>query len=112
MKTNETMKRALVQEAEQEILNLLEQMQGLEEGNFKELEQQVLSSSLAIGKRMLEQILTQAEEEQGQPARKQGACGHRQRLVGHRPKQVLTMLGSITDQTRLLSVLVPEGENR
>lgn len=108
MKTNETMKRALVQEAEQEILNLLEQMQGLEEGNFKELEQQVLSSSLAIGKRMLEQILTQAEEEQGQPARKQGACGHRQRLVGHRPKQVLTMLGSMTIKRAYYQCLLPK----
>jgi len=95
MKTNESLKIALVQRAEEEIEKLVAQLQTLKEGDLKELEQVILRSSLSIGKGMIAQVLTHAQNEQKQPARRQGSCGHRQRLVANRSKQVLTMFGRI-----------------
>lgn len=95
METNETLKKALVQEAEKEVLKLMEQLQNVSEGDLKELEQTVMTACFSIGRNWLEQ----AVNHQGQaclPARRQGECGHRQRLVGERPKQLLTLMGKVT----------------
>lgn len=96
METNETLKIALVQRAEEEIEKLVERLQTLKEGDLRELEQVILRSSLSIGKGMIEQVLSHVQNEQKQPTRRQGSCGHRQRLVANRSKQVLTMFGRIT----------------
>src|SRR5512146_2363940 len=96
METSETLKAALIQATEQEILNLVNQLQSLPEGDLKALEQNVLTSSLAIGNRMLSQIVNHASQQMNTPARREGECGHRQRLVGKRPKQLLTLMGKVT----------------
>lgn len=96
METNESLKIALVQRAEEEIEKMVEQLQTLKEGDLKDLEQVILRSSLAIGKGMIEQVLTHVQTEHKQPTRRQGRCGHRQRLVANRCKHVLTMFGKIT----------------
>ena len=88
METNETVKRALLQAAEQEIQKLMDQLQSLPEGDLKTLEQNVLASSLAIGNNMLSKILNHAGQQMSTTARREGECGHRQRLVGKRPKQL------------------------
>jgi hypothetical protein len=96
METNESLKIALLQRAEEEIAKLIEQVQTLKEGDLKALEQVILRSSLSIGRGMREQVLTHNQNEQKQPTRRQGNCGHRQRFVANRSKQVLTMFGRIT----------------
>jgi hypothetical protein len=71
-------------------------MQELNVGDLKGVEHEVLASVFAIGRTILERII-QAQSETGEaPARCEGACGHEQRLVSQRPKQVLTLLGTIT----------------
>jgi hypothetical protein len=100
MKTDETLKAHLIQHAEEEIQKLVEQLQTLKEGDLKELEQTILSSSLSIGKGMFEQVLTYAQVEQQEPTRRQGNCGHRQRLVGKRKKEVLTLMGPVVVHRR------------
>lgn len=112
MKTNETLKVLLMQQAEAEIQKLIEQLQTMEEGDLKELEQTVLSSSLSIGKGMIEQVLTQAQVEEQEVSRRQGSCGHRQRLVGNRSKQVLTMFGKISIQRQYYQCILPADEKQ
>lgn len=110
MKTSESLKALLIQKAEEEIQKLVEQLQTVKEGDLQALEQSILSSSLLIGKGMLEQVLTHAHVEQKEPTRRQGNCKHRQRLVGNRPKQVLTLLGQITVQRQYYQCLLTPPE--
>ena len=87
METNEQLKLALVQEAEQEILKLIEQVETIPEGDLQTLEQSVLRGCLALGRTMLEQILNHTAHEAESPSRREGACGQKPRLVGRRAKQ-------------------------
>lgn len=96
MKTNEEIKRALLLQAEETIEGLLWQVQQIEEGNFQELEHQVLSAVVELGRKCLGELIEQSSEKRSEPARRVGACGHRQRLVSTRPRQLLTLLGPIT----------------
>ncbi len=86
METNESLKIALVQRAEEEIQKMVEQLQTLKEGDLKTLEHVILRSSLSIGRGMIEQVLTHTQNEQKQPTRRQGSCGHRQRFVANRSR--------------------------
>jgi hypothetical protein len=95
METNETLKRALVQEAETAVFKILEQLHSLPQGDFKTLEHTVMSACLAIGQHWLEEVLNHPQPENRPQARRQGECGHQQRLVGERPKQVLTLMGKV-----------------
>lgn len=110
METNETLKVALIQAAEQEIVKLADQLQSLSEGDLKALEQSVLASSLAIGNRMLSEIVNYAGQQMDAPARREGECGHRQRLVGTRPKQLLTLVGKVTVYRAYYQCRISEGE--
>jgi hypothetical protein len=96
METNEQVKMALVQEVEAEVVNLLKRVQELKVGDLKGVEQEVLTSMFTLGRKTLERLIQAQPEMVEAPARRQGACGHVQRLVGQRPKQVLTLLGTIT----------------
>jgi Uncharacterised protein family (UPF0236) len=95
METNEALKRALVAKTEEMIMNLFDQLEKLEDGDLQTLEQQVLTSCLALGNGLLEQVLNHASHQEPAAARRLGACGHRQRLVAQRPKQVLTLMGPL-----------------
>ena len=81
--------------AEESIETLLISMQEVKEGNLQELEQQILTQSLALGRKCLEHTLEQQAQQKGSAARREGSCGHRQRLVSTRRRQVLTLLGPI-----------------
>src|SRR5437764_5136888 len=110
METNETLKAALIQATEQEIVKLVDQLQSLPKGDLKALEQSVLATSLAIGNRVLSEIVNDAGQQMGTSARREGECGHRQRLVGTRPKQLLTLMGKVTVYRAYYQCLVEEGE--
>jgi hypothetical protein len=110
METNETLKTALIQATEQEILRLIDQLQSLTEGDLKMLEQSVLASSLAIGNRMLSEIVNHAGQQMVSKARREGECGHQQRLVGKRPKQLLTLMGKVTVYRAYYQCFIEKGE--
>ena len=95
METSEGVKTALSQQAEAGVRKLLESLQTLKEGDLKELEQQVLTTILSVGRGWMESLLS--ERAAGEPAAGEriGTCGHPQQLEGYRPKQVLTLLGKV-----------------
>lgn len=96
METNETLKIALLQETEKEMLKMIDQIETIQEGDLQTLEQSVLRACLSLGRTMLEQILNHTAQEAESPSRREGACGHPQRLVGRRPKQLHTLMGKVT----------------
>ncbi|MHB8597450.1 MAG: hypothetical protein ACYDER_11650 [Ktedonobacteraceae bacterium] len=108
MKTNESLRSTLMKVAEDSIEQLVVSMQEVKEGALQYLEQHILTSSLALGQKCLEQILEQQAQQQGSAARREGSCGHRQRLVSRRGRQVLTLLGPITIQRAYYQCLRPE----
>jgi hypothetical protein len=110
METNEALPMALMQEAEAEVTQLLQQVQDLEVGDLKGVEQQVLRRMFALGRSLLERLMQAQPETAAAPARREGACGHEQRLVGLRSKQVLTLLGPITIKRAYYQCLHPEQE--
>ncbi len=110
METNDKLKRALIQETEQELLKLIEQVETIAEGDLQTLEQSVLRGCLALGRTMMEQILTHTAEEAESPSRREGDCGHPQRLVGRRPRQLHTLMGKVTIRRAYYQCLVEEEE--
>lgn len=108
METNEKLKRALLQETEQEMLKMIDHLETIQEGDLQTLEQSVLKACLSLGRTMMEQILNQTAEAGERPSRREGDCGHRQRLVGRRPKQLHTLMGKVTIERAYYQCLVEE----
>lgn len=96
METNEYLQTALRQEAEVEVLKLVESLPTLKEGDLKGVETHVLERIMSVGRKWMECILSHESSCEPPPVRREGACGHEQHLVGVRPKQLLTMLGKVT----------------
>src|SRR5260370_1793254 len=95
METNEQVKRELIKEAEEVILQLVKKQDLLKEGDLEQVEQTIFKLCLELGRRWLEQIVDERAQGHRPAARREGECGHRQRLVGERPKQVLTLMGEV-----------------
>lgn len=95
MKTNEALKKALVEQITQEVEDLFEHLQPVEEGALQQVEHLILQSILSLGRRWLEKVLNAPQEANQPHARREGTCGHRQRLVGEREKTVLTVMGRV-----------------
>ena len=95
METNEQLRRELSQALEEELETFLEQVSQMNEGELKLLEEQVVKSSQAIGRKLMEGVLTSRLHEHRPAARRQGRCGHRQRLVGERGKQLIPLVGPV-----------------
>ena len=110
METNEKLKTVLLQETEKAMIELIDQLQTVREGDLQKLEQSVLTACISLGRTVLEQALNHAGEEAGRKARRDGECGHRQRLVGMRPKQLHTLMGKVTIWRAYYQCLVEEGE--
>jgi Uncharacterised protein family (UPF0236) len=110
METNEQLKTALLQETEKEMLEMIEQLQTVREGDLQTLEQRILTACIVLGRNILEQILKHAGEEGERKARRDGECGHRQRLVGMRPKQLHTLMGKVTISRAYYQCLTKEEE--
>lgn len=95
METNETAKGAQYREAEQELLNLIKEVDGLEEGDFKGLEQKIYQGIFTIGRKIMEGRMRKEQESEPVPTKLQGACGHQQHLVSYRSKTLLTLFGEV-----------------
>lgn len=95
METNEHIRRVLKKELEEELETFLEQMSQLPEGELEKLEEQVVKTSQAMGRKLMETMLNSRLHEQRPAARREGKCGHRQRLVGERSKDLITLVGPV-----------------
>ena len=62
----------------------------------------MLETILTIGRGWMEGILSEPAPEERAASQRMGRCGHAQQLEGYRPKQVLTLLGKVTDHAGLL----------
>jgi hypothetical protein len=110
METNEKLKTVLLQETEKAMIEMIDQLQTVREGDLQTLEQSVLTACLSLGRTVMEQVLNHAGEEAGRKARRDGECGHRQRLVGMRPKQLHTLMGKVTIWRAYYQCMVEEGK--
>ncbi|MEO8953589.1 MAG: hypothetical protein ABI396_03705 [Ktedonobacteraceae bacterium] len=96
METNEQMRKGLGKALEEELASFLDQVTQMNEGELKRLEEQVIKSSQAIGRKLMEGVLNSRLRTLRPVARREGSCGHRQRLVGERSKQLITMVGPVS----------------
>src|SRR5438270_9783927 len=96
METNEQIRQVLKNALEEELESFLEQVGQMTEGELKHLEEQVVKSSQAIGRKLMEGVLKSRLYERRPVARRQGSCGHVQRLVGERPKELITLVGPVS----------------
>jgi hypothetical protein len=95
VETHEQRKKAIRAAIQAELEGFFAQVQELSEGDLEHLEEQVVTTSQHMGRRLLEGILDSRLREQRPVARRPGSCRHRQRLVGERPKQLLTLVGPV-----------------
>src|SRR3989442_1508585 len=93
METNERAKRELYQAAEKELRKLIEEGEGIEKGDSKELEEKIYQGIFKIGRRLMEAVLNKGKE--AVQTKREGKCGHDQKLVGYRPKKMLTLFGEV-----------------
>ena len=96
METNEQIRRVLSKALEEELETFLEQVSQMTEGELKHLEEQVVKSSQAIGRKLMEGVLNSRLHERRPVARRKGRCGHVQRLVGERAKELITLVGPVS----------------
>jgi hypothetical protein len=96
METNEQIRRVLSKALEEELETFLEQVSQMPEGELKHLEEQVVKSSQAIGRKLMEGVLNSRLHERRPVARREGSCGHVQRLVGERAKELITLVGLVS----------------
>ena len=95
METSEPAKRERYQEAEKALLKLVEEIEEIEEGDLKGLEQKIYQGALELGRKLMQGRLNQGKEVEKAPGKIIGACGHEQHLVGYRPRQLFTLLGKV-----------------
>jgi hypothetical protein len=93
METNETARRVQYQEAEQELIKVIAEVEGLEEGDLKGLEQKIYQGIFKIGSKLMECGMKKGNA--SEPSKIQGDCGHQQQLVGYRSKKLLTLFGEV-----------------
>jgi hypothetical protein len=96
VETNEQIRQVLKNALEEELESFLEQVGQMTEGELKHLEEQVVKSSQAIGRKLMEGVLNSRLYERRPVARREGSCGHVQRLVGERPKHLITLVGPVS----------------
>jgi hypothetical protein len=96
METNERIRQVLKNALEEELQSFLEQVDQITGGELKHLEEQVVKSSQAIGRKLMEGVLNSRLYERRPVARREGRCGHVQRLVGERPKELITLVGLVS----------------
>src|SRR5260370_22045948 len=92
METNEQIRRILSKALEEELETFLEQVSQMPEGELKQLEEQVVKSSQAIGRKLMEEVLNSRLHERRPVARRHGGCGHGHRVVRERAKELITLV--------------------
>ncbi len=95
METNETAKREQCQEAEKELMTLIEEVEGIEEGDLKGLEEKIYQGIFKIGRKLMECGMRKGKESEPVPPKVKEECGHNQKLVGYRSKKLLTLFGEV-----------------
>lgn len=93
METNESAQREHYQEVERTLVKLIEEVEGIEDGNLKELEQKIYKGVLELGRKVFQCRINQRREQAS--GNQVGECGHEQQLVDYRTKQILTMMGKV-----------------
>jgi hypothetical protein len=96
METNEQAQRARYREVERAVVKLVEEIEEVEDGDLKELEQTIYQGVLEIGRKLFQCRMNKGGEKA--PGKQMGACGHEQHLVDYRTKQILTMMGKVEFQ--------------
>jgi hypothetical protein len=95
METSEPAKRERYQEVVKALMKLVEEIEEIEEGALKGLEQKIYQGAFELGRKWMQGRLNQGKEVEKAPGKIVGACGHEQHLVGYRPRQLLTVLGKV-----------------
>jgi hypothetical protein len=95
METNETAKKGQYQEAEEDLMKLIEELEEIEEGKLHELEQKSYERCLGIARKLMQCRMNRGNEVEKAPSKIIGKCGHDLRLVGYRKKQILTVVGKV-----------------
>ena len=93
METNKPGQRERYQEVEKTFVKLVEEIEGIEDGNLKELEQKIYQGVLELERKILQCRINQSGEKAA--AKQVGACGHEQHVVDYRVKQILTLMGKV-----------------
>jgi len=93
METNEQAQRERYQEVERTLVRLVEEVEGIEDGNLRELEQKIYKGVLELGRKLFQCRINQSGEKA--PGNQVGECGHEQHIVDYRTKQILTMMGKV-----------------
>jgi hypothetical protein len=93
METNEQAQREHYQEVERALVKLVQEIEGIEDGDLKELEQTIYKGVLERGRELLQYRINKSGEKA--PGKRRGECGHEQRLVDYRTKEILTMMGQV-----------------
>jgi hypothetical protein len=93
METNEPGQKERYQEVERTLVRLVEEVEDIEDGNLRELEQKIYKGILELGRKLFQCRINQRGEKA--PGNQMGECGHEQQLVDYRTKQILTMMGKV-----------------
>jgi len=96
METNKPGQRECYQEVERTLVKLVEEIESIEDGNLKELEQKIYKGVLELGRQLFQCRINQSGEKV--PGKRVGECGHDQHVVDYRTKQILTMMGKVEFQ--------------
>src|SRR5436309_14861226 len=93
METKKPDQRERYQEVERTLVKLVKEIEGIEDGNVKELEQKIYKGVLELGRNLFQCRINQSGEKAA--GKQVGECGHKQHLVDYRTKQILTMMGKV-----------------
>ena len=93
METNKPDQRERYQEVERTLVKLVEEIESIEDGNLKELEQKIYQGVLELGRKLFQCRINHSEKKAA--GKQVGECGHEQHLVDYRTKQILTMMGKV-----------------
>ena len=82
METSEPAKGERYQEVVKALMKLVEEIEEIEDGDLKGLEQKIYQGAFELGRKLMQGRLNQGKEEEKAPGKIVGACGHEQHLVG------------------------------
>ena len=86
METNAPTQRERYQEVEKTLVKLVEEIEEIEDGHLKELEQKISKGVLDLGRKLFPCRINQSGEKAA--GKRVAECGHQQHLVDYRIKQI------------------------
>ena len=103
METNEQAQRERYQEVERTLVRLVEEVEGIEDGNLREFEQKIYKGVLELGRNLFQCRINQSGEKAPGGIRWE-SVGHKQHIVDYRIKQILTMMGKVNSNELTITV--------